>query len=248
MLEEGRCQTVCVKSSCLLSKTYLKQINFIFELFLESTREMISEDFILRFDYDLTNVINLYCTPVWCLITFLKQLSQFQQLPIDDRLILLKNNTKILLPILTHLLNTTSGVQIRVDHPGLHNINNKIVCAYSLFACCVPDDNKLLALLIVVFLFCPCLLTNNSLYDAGYINTQSRQLIQCAYDEYTQLVWYYIIEKYVDDEHQAVLIYMKIVTTILHLQIIVSEIYDIVKCSVEIDQLHMMMQSILHLT
>jgi hypothetical protein len=139
-------------------------------------------------------------------------------------------------------------IQILLNHPGLHNINNKISYAYSLFTYIVPDDNKLLILLIIVFLFCPCLFTNNSLYDAGYINHNSRQLIRCAYDEYTQLLWYYILEKSFDDEQQAILTYMKIVTTCLQLQNLTSEIYNIVECSVQIDRLHMMMQSILHLT
>lgn len=192
--------------------------------------------------------MNSYCVPISCLITYFKQLVQFQQLPIDDRLLLLKNNIKILLPILTHLLNTTFGVQIHITHSGLYNINNKLSYAYSLFAYIIPDDNKLLLLLITVFLFCPCLFTSDLLYDAGYIHQKSRQLISCAYDELTYLLWNYIREKFLDNERQAIITYMKIVTTFLQLQNITSEIYDIVECSVQIDQLHMMMQSILHLT
>ncbi|CAF4004342.1 unnamed protein product, partial [Rotaria sp. Silwood1] len=142
-----------------------------------------------------------------------------------DRLILLKNNIKILLPLLTHLLNTTFDIKILVNHPGPNYINNKIAYASSLFEDIALDDNKLLILLIVIFLFCPCLFTNESLYDAGYINNHSRQLIQYAYDEYTQLLWYYILEKCLDQEEQAVLTYMKIVTTFLHLQNVTSEIY-----------------------
>jgi hypothetical protein len=247
--EEHRRQMICSTSlSCLSLNNHLNDIDFIFELFIENTQNIIPDDFIFKFDYDLTNVLNSYCTPISCLITFLKQLFRFQQLPIDDRLLLLKNNIKILLPILTHLLNITYDIKIHINHPGLHNINNKISYAHSLFAYIIPDDNKLLTLLIIVFLFCPCLFTNDLLYDAGYINHNSRQLIQCAYDEYTQLLWYYILEKSLDNEQRAVLTYMKIVTTFLQLQNITSEIYDIVECSVQIDRLHMMMQSILHLT
>lgn len=208
----------------------------------------MKEDFVLKYDYDLTKVINSYCTPTSCLIVFFKQLSQFQQLPVDDRLILLKNNTKILLPILTNLLIKAFDIQILINDPGLHNINHKIVYASSLFSYLASDDNKLLILLLVVFLFCPCLFTNESLYDAGYIDNHSKEMIQYAYDEYTQLLWYYILEKSLDDEEQAVLTYTKIVTTFLHLQNVTSEIYGIVECSVQVDQLHMMMQSVLHLT
>ncbi|CAF1099284.1 unnamed protein product [Rotaria sordida] len=240
-------QLVC-STSYLFSNSHLHYIDLIFDLFIESTQQMIPEDFNFNYDYDLTNVLNLYCAPISCLIMVFKQLSQFQHLPVDDRLILLKNNIKILLPILTHLLNTTLDIQILVNHPGPHHINNKIAYASSLFEYIAPDDNKLLILLIVVFLFCPCLFTNESLYDAGYINNHSRKLIQYAYDEYIQLLWYYILEKSLDHENQAVLTYMKIVTTFLHLQNVTSEIYGIVECSVQADQLHMIMQSILHLT
>jgi hypothetical protein len=214
---------------------------------LDST-QIIPKGFTLQFDFNLTNVLNLYCTPISALITFLKQLSQFQQLSIDDRLILLKNNIKILLPILMHLLNTTSGVQIYFSHPGLHNINNKIAYAYSLFAYIIPDDNKLLTLIITVFLFCPCLYTNDLLYDVGCVNNQSRHFIQSAYNEYTELLWFYILLTTRDNEQQAVLIYMRIMATFLQLQNMSSEIYDIVESSVQIDQLHLMMQSILNLT
>ena len=231
-------------SSC----SYTSQVDLIFELFIESTRETITSDFHFQFDHDLTAVLNRYCLPISCFIMFLKQLSQFQRLPVDDRLIILKNNTKVLLPLLTHLLNTTCDVPLLVNQPGPRNINQKISYAYSLFANIVPNDNKLLALLMAGFLFCPCLFTSESLYDAGHITDHSRQLIQYAYDEYTQLVWCYIIEKYEEDEHQATRIYMKIVTTLLRLQNVTSEIHDIVQCSVQIDQLHMMMQSVLHLT
>lgn len=183
-----------------------------------------------------------------CLIAFFKQLYPFQQLPIDDRLLLLKHNMKILLPILTHLLNTTFGVQIFLSQPGQHNINHKISSAYSLFAYIIPDDDKLLILLLVVFLFCPCLFTTDVLLDAGEIDAKSRQLIRRAYDEYAQLLWLYLLEKSLENAQQAVLTYTKIVTTFLQLQNQMSEAYDIIQCSVQTDRLHMMMQSILHLT
>ncbi|CAF0827466.1 unnamed protein product [Rotaria sp. Silwood1] len=247
ILGEHHHQDFC-STSYLFSNSHLRYIDLIFDLFIESSQQIIPEDFIFKYDYDLTNVLNSYCTPISCLIMFFKQLSQFQQLPVDDRLILLKNNIKILLPLLTHLLNTTFDIKILVNHPGPNYINNKIAYASSLFEDIALDDNKLLILLIVIFLFCPCLFTNESLYDAGYINNHSRQLIQYAYDEYTQLLWYYILEKCLDQEEQAVLTYMKIVTTFLHLQNVTSEIYGIVECSVQVDQLHMMMQSVLHLT
>lgn len=223
-------------------------MDFIFDLFLENAQQIIPEDFILELDFDVTRVLNLHCLPISCLITFLKQLPHFQQLPVDDRLILLKNNMKIITPILIFLLNTTFNVELRVNDPGMHNLNNKIAHAYSLFAYLVPDDNKLLTLLITVFLFCPCLSTNDSLCDAGSITDQSRQLIHNAYDEYTQLLWRYIVEKSPDNEQKAIMTYTKIITTFVRLQTVASEIHDIVECNVQIDQLHMLMQSILHLT
>lgn len=226
----------------------MRQIDFMFNLFIENTQQILPEDFLLELDEDITNVLNLHCLPISSLITFLKQLALFQKLPVDDRLILLKNNTKVLLPILISLLNSIFDVGYQLNNPGYQNINKKLLEAYSTFDDLIPDDNKYLLILITVFLFCPCLLTNESLIDAGNMTDQSRQLINYAYDEYAQLLWYYISEKYSDDEQQATMIYTKIINASLRLQTVASEIYDLVECSVQIDQLHMLMQSILHLT
>ena len=223
-------------------------IDLMFDLFIENTQQILPEDFLLELDNDITHVLNLHCLPISSLITFLKQLALFQQIPVDDRLILLKNNTKILLPILMSLLNSTFDVQYPVNQSGFKNLNHKLAHVYSMFDDLIPDDNKFLLILITALLFCPSLLTTESLIDAGFINDPSRQLINYAYDEYAQLLWYYVQEKYPDDEQQATIIYTKIVTTSLRSQLIVSEIYDFIECSVQIDQLHMLMQSILHLT
>ncbi|CAF1013433.1 unnamed protein product [Adineta ricciae] len=224
------------------------QIDLICEIFLESVREVIPDEFRLDLNHDVTDGLNQYCMPVSSLITFSKHLSQFQQLPVDDRLILLKNNTKVLLPMFIHLLSTTTKTRIYFHHPGLHNINEKISYTYSLFSYNMPDDNKLLVLLFVVLLFSSSLLTSKSLYDAGQMNEHSRQMARYTYDEYAQLIWLYVSEKYDDNYGQAALVYMKIITTFLQLQNLTNEIYDIIECSVQIDRLHMIMQSVLHLT
>jgi len=218
------------------------------DLFVENIQDILPLNCHLTFDHDLTQVLNDFCTPITCLITFLKQLQQFQRLPIDDRLLLLKNNMKILLPIIIRLFNTIFNVQISMKQSGLYNINEKISYACSLIAYNIPDDNKFLTLFFVVILFCPCLLTTDVLCDAGQMNSHSGQLIQNAYDEYTQLLWLYLLEKSLDNEQQATLNYMKIITTLLQIQNLMSEVYSIVQCSVQIDRLHMMMQSILHLS
>ena len=220
----------------------------MFDLYLEATHEIVPENFAFHFDYDLTDVLNTFCIPISSLITFLKQISQFQQLPVDDRLLLLKNNVKILLPVLTHAFNLTLNIPIRVTHTGYQNINTKITNAYSLIAQIIPEDQKFLILVLLVLQFCPCLFTTDSLSDAGSISSNSRQMIRSIYDEYIQFLWMYILEQSDDDEQQAIMIYSKLVTSIVHLQNLMSEIYDIVECSVQIDRLHIMMQSILHLT
>ena len=239
---------MCSNSLAIYSTNEVDRTDFLFDLLLDNVQEIIPEGFTLEFDYDITHVLNSHCLPISCLITYLKQLSHFQQLPVDDRLILLKNNTKMILPVLIYFLNATFGVQLRVNHPGVDNLNNRLVYAYSLFAYIISDDNKLLSLLLTALLFCPCLFTNESLYDAGCMSEPSRQLVRAAYDEYTQLLWYYLAEKYAHDEPQGIMTYVKIVTTFVRLQTITSEIYDVVECSVQVDQLHMLMQSILHLT
>jgi len=244
----SRCQSMGSTISTILPMEEMTDVDFIYEIFMENTQQIIPENFILELGFDVTAVLNSHCLPMSSLITFVKQLPHFQQLPVDDRLILLKNNTKVLTPMFLYLLNLTFDVQLRLNHPGVQNLNNKIVQAYSLFAYLVPDDQKLLTLLITVFLFCPCLFTNQSLHDAGNITEHSRHLIREAYDEYTLHLWNYILEKSMDDETQATMIFTKIVLAFVRLQSLASEIYDIIECSAQIDQLHMLMQSILHLT
>lgn len=232
-------------SICSLS---LNDADYIFDLLIENIQNILPMNCHLIFDHDLTQVLNDFCTPLTCLITFFKQLHSFQQLPVDDRLLLLKTNMKILLPIVIHLFNTVFGVQIFTKQPGLYNINRKISYACSLIAYNIPDDNKFLTLFLVVILFCPCLFTTDLLCDAGQMNSNSRQFIRNIYDEYIHLLWLYLVEKSRNDEQQAILNYMKIVTTLLRVQTLMSEVYSIVQCSVQIDRLHMMMQSILHLS
>jgi hypothetical protein len=209
--------------------------------------ETIQKEFIFDFNSDLTELLNLYCAPASCLIAFMKQLSHFQSIPVDDRIILIKNNTKILLPIFICLLNLTPDTSLLANHHrNNQTINGKIAESCLLFSSIMTDDSKLLLLLITVFLFSPCLLTNKSLIETGYINNQSYQLMKQACDEYTEMLWNYIVKKS-DDEEQVVLTYMKIITTVTQLQKITSEIYDGLDGLIQVDKLHLMIQSVLHL-
>jgi hypothetical protein len=233
--------------SCSPTNSQINSVNDLHNLFLMTINQYVPKDFVFNFSSDLTEVLNLYCIPVSCLIAYIKQLSHFKFVPLDDRVRLLKNNTKILLPMFACLLKLTRDTPFVFNHPGDRNINDKIAYSCFLFSRLIKNDFELLSLIITLFLFCPCLLTNESLINAGYINKQSYKFIKKAADDYTTMLWNYIMKKSYGNEQQATITYMKIITTITHLQNITNEIYDGIEDYIDIDNVHIMLQSVLHL-
>ena len=237
-----------IVTSYLRANFQINYANDLHHIFLTTAKQLVPKEFVFDFNADLTEVLNLYCVPASCLISYIKQIPHFQSLLIDDRIILLKNNTKILLPMLACILNITFDTPFVFNHSGILNINDKMAYSCLLFSRLIKNDSKLLLLIITLLLFCPCSLTSNSLINTDHIKNESYELMKKAYEEYTSMLWSCIMKGSLDNEQQAIIKFTKIVTTITRLQDITSDIYDGMEGLVEIDKLHSMLQSVLHLT
>ena len=224
-------------------------LRIVYELFLKITEDVRPDESRPTCDSDLTATWNLYSVPLSYFITFIKQLAPFPCLTIDDKVIVLKNNSRVLMPMLTYLFERLFSIPVPVAHVAdAADLNTTIASSHSLFAHVIADDTQLLLLIIIVFLFCPCLLTHESLNDIGCASQHAQELIADAYEQYAHLLWAYLLDRCQADEKQAAFAYMKLISTMLRLQHLTSTIYDQLPSYIDADRLHMMIQSVLHLT
>ena len=221
-------------------------LRVVYDLFLKITADVRRDEIRLTSDADLTATWNLYSVPLSYFIIFIKQLAPFQCLTIDDKVIVLKNNTRVLMPMLTYLFELLFAIPAHAADTD--QLNATIATSHSLFAHVIADDTQLLLLLIIVFLFCPCLLTHESLNDIGCVSQHAHELIARAYEQYAHLLWAYLLDRCRADEKQAAITYMKLISTMLRLQHLTSTIYDQLPSFIDADRLHLMIQSVLHLT
>ena len=260
LVSDHRCETkahlMCSKkivaqcrhrSLCSKADLPINHVNTLHKIFLKKSKDMIPDNFILQFDADLANVLNLHCTPISCLITFVKELAHFQSLTVNDKVILMKNNTRCLQPLIIYLFHHVFNVPILVHHPGQDHINNSLAASYTLLTNSIIRDSKLVLLCMSTLLFCPSLLTVNASNAVGYMTDTSRQCIRYAYDEHGQILWQYLMKQSHHQHDQAILAYMKLISVFLRLQQLTSEIYDRVPFLVQADRLHQMVQSLLYL-
>lgn len=216
----------------------INHANTLHKLFIKSSKGLVPDNFVFQFDADLASVSNLHSTPITGLIAFVKNLSHFQSLTVDEKIILLKNNTRCLQALLVYLFQSMFNVPILVIHPGQDHINNALANSYTLLTNSIVRDSKLMLLCMSTLLFCPSLLTVSSSSGIGYMKDSSLQLIRYAYDEYGQILWQYLMKKSHHDERHTIKSYTKLI----------SEIYDRVSCLVQTDRLNHMIQSLLYLT
>ncbi|CAF3083436.1 unnamed protein product [Rotaria socialis] len=181
-------------------------------------------------------------------ISYFKHLPEFQQLNIDDQVLLIKQNIHILLPVNYALLKTPAHSQFRytriqtagcVNNINLHSMYQLLSNTFVPFVTLDPLVVKLF--LIILFLTTNLLTTN---FDTvGYKQLGYIHRIQSAY---TQLLWLYMIEKY--GEKRAVILYTRIITTFLHLQTVINRIDSIIRLNKDTQYLDSLMKSILQLT
>lgn len=139
------------------------------------------------------------------LITFLRQIKQFESLNEDDRVILIKCNLLPIGPVHKYLLSNLSNgslwepMDIRTDmcHQLLHLVDedntfrNTVISLFSSITRAIEHDLTLLRLLIAVLLFSKGLLVTD---DEPLLNDPLA--IYRVQSYYTRLIWNYLIDKY----------------------------------------------------
>ena len=175
-------------------------------------------------------------------ISYFKHLPEFQQLDVDDQVLLIKENIRFLLPINYALLKTPIHSQFRYTHVQtigcINNINLHLMYQHlsNSFVPFVVFDPLIMKLLLIILFFKT---TTN-------IDYQQLQYIKRIQSSYTELLWLYINEKC--GELKAIRFLTTMVTKLLHLQTMIDQIDSIVRLNSDIQYLDSLMKTILQLS
>lgn len=182
-------------------------------------------------------------------INYFKHLPEFHQLHIDDQVLLLKENIRILLPINYALLKTPVHSTFRstdiqtigcVNNIDLHSMYTSLSNSFVPF---VMSDPLMIKLLLIVLFF-----TTNHVQIIQKENIDFKQLdaIKRAQSSYTELLWLYMIERC--GEVQARILFTRIMMKFLHIQLVIEQIDSIIRLNDDIQNIDGLLQSILQLT
>lgn len=183
-------------------------------------------------------------------IDYFKHLPEFRDLPIDDQVSLIKHNIRLILPLNYAILKSPSSsrfarTQIQTvgcpNNANLHQMFCKLSNAFVQF---VMFDPLIVKLLIVILFFNSKPTTTVSLRE--FSQYEKFQAIKSIQTTYTELLWLYLVDKC--GEKQAVLIYSKMVTQYLHIQIIIEKIDAIIRTNETVRYLDELLKTILQLT
>jgi hypothetical protein len=181
-------------------------------------------------------------------ISYFKHVPDFQQLHVDDQVLLIKRNLRTLLPLNYALLKTpvrskfaytcVQTIDCR-DNVNLHLVFQTLS---NLFVQFVTFDPLIIKLLIVILFFSrdTSTFTNDR---ATYNEPKAIQNIQTLYIE---LLWSYMIDKW--GERQAIKIYTNMIGKYLGVQIIMNQIDSMVRHDSIIECIDPLLQTVFQLT
>jgi hypothetical protein len=183
-------------------------------------------------------------------VSYFKHLPEFQNLNLDDQVLLIKQNIRLLIPLNYAILRTPvnskfGGARIQTigckDNINLHDMLRPLAESFVEF---VTYDPLIIKLLIIVLFFTTNSLTTKSIYDpAKYKQLNNIKQIQSSYVE---LLWIYMIEKY--GEEDAIHLYTKMITKYLNIQIIIDQIDLIIQMNDDRQNIDSLMKTMLQLT
>jgi hypothetical protein len=184
------------------------------------------------------------------LISYFKHLPELQSLDMDDQVLLIKQNIRILIPLNYAILKTPTNskfgkIHIQtigcVNNINLHDMYRSLSDTFVEF---VKYDPILIKLLIIVLFFTTNPLTTKSLFDpAAYVQVNNIKRIQSSYIE---LLWLYMVEKF--GQELAIHLITKMVTKYLTIQITIDRIDSIIEKNNDIQNIDSLMKTFLHLT
>ena len=130
-------------------------------------------------------------------INYFKHLPEFQQLHVDDQVLLLKENIRILLPLNYALLKTPVQSQFRytsirtvgcVDNIDLHSMYTSLSNSFVPF---VMSDPLMIKLFLVILFFTT---KNAQVMTDESVEFKQLDLIKSFQTSYVELLWTYMIE------------------------------------------------------
>ncbi|CAF1009630.1 unnamed protein product [Adineta steineri] len=181
-------------------------------------------------------------------VNYFKHLPEFQQLHVDDQVLLIKRNLHFLLPINYALLKTPIHSQFRytkvqtigcIDNTDLHSMYQVLSNNFVPF---VASDALVIKLLTITLFFT----TNSQAIDIDTTEYKQLEHIKRVQSSYIELLWLYMYGKY--GEVKAIKLFSKIITKVLHLQFIMDRIDTVIRLNNDIQYLDSLMKTILQLT
>jgi hypothetical protein len=184
------------------------------------------------------------------LISYFKHLPELKILNLDDQVLLIKQNIRLLLPLNCAIFRARLNAKVR--NPGIKTIGCKdnIDIQYMLrslgdiYFQFTTYDPIIIKLFIVVLFFTTDALTTKSIYNPG----QYKQLdeIKQIQSSYMELLWLYMVDKY--GEEDAVHLLTKMITRYLHVQMTIDQVDSIIEVNNDIQNVDSLMQTMLQLT
>ena len=182
-------------------------------------------------------------------ISYFKHLPEFDRVHVDDQVLLIKQNIRLLLPINDALLNN-SAVHSQFHSPNiqtigcLNNINLHTIYQHlsDSFVEFVSSDSSMVKILLIVLFFT----ANSQSINSESLKYQQILTIKSIQSSYVELLWLHLTEKW--GEVQAIHFYTKVIATYLRLQIIVDRIDSIIRLNDDVQYLDSLMKIILQLT
>ncbi|CAF1094574.1 unnamed protein product [Adineta ricciae] len=183
------------------------------------------------------------------LINYFKHLPELQALHVDDQVHLIKQNLRLIGPLNYALIRTykTQHVVPKIETVGCVN-NANIHCMYrslaDMFMGFTKYDPIIIKIFLIILFFTSDAVTTTSIFQITRYE-QSKRIKDIQYS-YLELLWLYMLEKF--GERDAIILFTKMITKYLHIQVVVDQIDSIVRMNSDVDKIDSLMQTILQLT
>lgn len=183
-------------------------------------------------------------------VSFFKHLPEAQTLHVDDQVLLIKQNIRLIMSLNYAIFRTPNDSPFRcarirtidcVDNINMHEVLRDLAESFVEF---VAFNPLLIKLLIVVLFFTTNSLTTRAIYDFG--EYKHLNLIQRIQQSYLELFWLYMLEKY--GEKTTVRLYTRMIMKYLHIQMVIDQMDRVIEMNHDLENLDSLMKTMLQLT
>ncbi|CAF1578220.1 unnamed protein product, partial [Didymodactylos carnosus] len=206
----------------------------------------LSSSLITVIKFPVHGYVNWKLNVMTDLLAYFKLIPEFQQLSLDDQVLLTKLNLRIILPMnycLIHsVIKQSSYIQTIIL---ISDIDSNIIRSSTAIAQTFNSfiqDPLIMKLMLIILLFTTNLLTLDTTISFELIQLNYIQHVQLYY---TQLLWTYLTYKF--GEYDAQVLLMKLTFKCLKMQYNVCEIYDFIRKNVDSDRVQPLVKCITHL-